>query len=48
MMEHWNIEFKGMKPIETDDFLLFVPAIPSFQIYGADNYRKRIYDYNVL
>jgi len=42
MMEHWNIGFKGMKPIETDDFL------PSFQIYGADNCRKRIYDYNVL
>jgi hypothetical protein len=56
MMEHWNIGFKGMKPIETDDFLLFVPTIPpfhystipSFQIYSADNCRKRIYDYNVL
>jgi len=30
MMELWNIGFKGMKPIETDDFLLFVPTIPLF------------------
>jgi len=48
MMEHWNIGFKGMKPIKTDDFLLFMPSIPSFQAYGADNRRKKIYDYNAL
>jgi len=30
MMEQWNTGFKGMKPIEIDDFLLFMPNIPVF------------------
>jgi hypothetical protein len=30
MMEHWDNGFSGKEPIETDDFLLFVPTIPLF------------------